>query len=72
MFFAEIIEMLQNHLLTADIKEFDSDSLKKFLRNFATSNKVPFPELMKSLPSVLSGLKVKHFFFFINLILVII
>ena len=51
------VELLCKNLENIDKSNFCKDSLKELLKEFTLANNIPFPEFMKMLRSVLSGLK---------------
>ncbi|XP_014229583.1 probable glutamate--tRNA ligase, mitochondrial [Trichogramma pretiosum] len=55
--YLESIEVLSKKLENIDENNFCQESLKNYLREFAKTNNVPFSDLMKTLRSLLSGLK---------------
>lgn len=59
--YLEMVDMLTKKLESLDDNNFCKESLKTYLKEFATNNNVPFPALMKTLRSLLSGLKVSYY-----------
>ncbi|KAJ8683499.1 hypothetical protein QAD02_019291 [Eretmocerus hayati] len=58
--YLEKVDILSEKLERLDERGFCKESLKTCLRDFASNNDVPFPDLMRTLRSLLSGLKVKY------------
>ena len=58
----KVVETLSKSLENIDHDKFCKDSLKTYLKEFASNNNVPFSDLMKTLRSLLSGLKVIIFY----------
>ena len=56
--YLDSVQVLSEKLEKIDDSNFCKESLKNYLREFAKNNDVPFPDLMKTLRSLLSGLKV--------------
>ncbi|XP_033208397.1 probable glutamate--tRNA ligase, mitochondrial isoform X2 [Belonocnema kinseyi] len=54
---AETVQVLSEKLSDVEENNFNKDSLKNYLKEFANNNGVPFAELMRTLRSLLSGLK---------------
>lgn len=54
----EMVDILRENLGSIGDDKFHKESLKTYLREFAKRNNVPFPDLMKTLRTLLSGLKV--------------
>ncbi|OXU22426.1 hypothetical protein TSAR_000637 [Trichomalopsis sarcophagae] len=55
--YLEMVDMLTKKLESLDDNSFCQESLKMYLKEFAINNNVPFPAFMKTLRSLLSGLK---------------
>jgi hypothetical protein len=58
--YLEMVDILSKKLENMDDDNFCKESLKTYLKEFANNNNVPFPDLMKTLRTLLSGLKVSN------------
>ena len=55
----EVIEDFAKGLEALEDEHFSKEGLKDYLRDFPVKNNIPFPDFMKTLRSLLSGLKVR-------------
>jgi len=55
---SDAIKLLNAELIEIDASNYNTDWIKPYLKDFAKKNGVPFATLMKTLRSVMSGVKV--------------
>ena len=56
--YLNLVQSLSIILESIDSSNFGKDLLKKQLKDFTVENNIPFPDFMKTLRSLLSGLNV--------------
>lgn len=56
--YLEVVDILSKKLESLENDKFSKESLKLYLKEFAVNNNISFSDLMKTLRSLLSGLKV--------------
>lgn len=64
----DIAQSLNEKLAEIEGSNFNKDFLNNYLRNYSKKNAIPFPELMKTLRALLSGLKVYKKYLILHLI----